>query len=398
MSAASQSASSEPEANPTAPGLELRGLINYFLRLGTLGFGGPIALVGYMQKDLVDERGWFSKDDYLQGLAFCQLSPGPLAAQLAIYLGWLRYGVLGGTLTGIAFILPSFLMVVALAAFYVRFGSLTWIQGAFYGIGAAVIAIIARSAVKLVRTTIANDWILWVVFASMAVTTAWRESEIVWLFIVCGFVVMLIKAPPGTKLLVSAFVAPANLGRRLLTGVHGVAALGTVGSIFLFFAKAGAFVFGSGLAIVPFLYGGVVGKYHWLTERQFVDAVAVAMITPGPIVITAGFIGYLVAGVLGALAAAFAVFAPPYFFVLLAAPYYRRFASNPQVKAFVKGVTAAAVGAIVGAAYILARRSLVDLPTILIAVITFAILIWTKKIPEPLLIVAAGAVGMFLNG
>jgi chromate transporter len=208
---------------------------------------------------------------------------------------------------------------------------------------------------------------------------------------------MLIKAPPRTKPLASAVLAPESLS-RLLTGVHGVATLGTVGGIFLFFAKAGAFVFGSGLAIVPFLYGGVVGKYHWLTERQFVDAVAVAMITPGPIVITAGFIGYLVAGVLGAVAAAFAVFAPPYFFVLLAAPYYRRFASNVQVNAFVKGVTAAAVGAIAGAAFILARRSLIDLTTVLIAIVTFVVLTQTNKVPEPLLIVAAGATGMFLHG
>ena len=375
---------------------ELRELIAYFLRLGTLGFGGPIALVGYMQKDLVEERDWFSKDDYLQGLAFCQLSPGPLAAQLAIYLGWLRAGVLGGTLTGVAFILPSFVMVVVLAALYVRFGSLPWIQGVFYGVGAAVIAIITRSAVKLVRTTLGQDWLLWIVFAAMAITTAWRESEIVWLFVVCGIVVMLIKAPPKTKPLAVALF-PASFG-RLITGAHGIATLGAVGTLFLFFVKAGAFVFGSGLAIVPFLYGGVVGRFHWLSERQFVDAVAVAMITPGPIVITAGFIGYLVAGVLGAIAAAFAVFAPPYFFVLLAAPYYRRFASNLQVKAFVKGVTAAAVGAIVGAAFILARRSLVDVPTVLIAVVVFIALTLTKKIPEPLLIGAAGIIGLFLRG
>ena len=207
---------------------------------------------------------------------------------------------------------------------------------------------------------------------------------------------MLIKAPPKASLAPAALF-PASFG-RLITGVHGVATLGTVGTLFLFFVKAGAFVFGSGLAIVPFLYGGVVGRFHWLSERQFVDAVAVAMITPGPIVITAGFIGYLVAGVLGAVVAALAVFAPPYFFVLLAAPYYRRFASNPQVKAFVKGVTAAAVGAIVGAAFILARRSLIDLPTVLIAVMMFVILTLTKKIPEPLLIVVAGVIGMFLHG
>ena len=190
---------------------------------------------------------------------------------------------------------------------------------------------------------------------------------------------MLIKAPPKPKSLATAALFQVSLG-GLVSGVHGVASLATIGALFLFFAK-----------------GGVVGRFHWLTERQFVDAVAVAMITPGPIVITVAFIGYLVAGVLGAIAAAFAVFAPPYFFVLLAAPYYRRFASNPQVKASVKGVTAAAVGAIAGAAFILARRSLIDLPTVLIAVCTFAVLTITKKIPEPVLILIAGGIGLALH-
>jgi len=156
--------SSPGSAENTATQFGLIELALYFLRLGTFGFGGPIALVGHMQKDLVEERQWFSQQDYLQGLAFCQLSPGPLAAQLAIYLGWLRYGAFGGTLTGVTFVLPSFLMVLVLAAFYVRFGSLSWIQGAFYSIGAAVIAIIARSAVKLVRATVGRDRILWAIF------------------------------------------------------------------------------------------------------------------------------------------------------------------------------------------------------------------------------------------
>jgi chromate transporter len=231
----------------------------------------------------------------------------------------------------------------------------------------------------------------------MAITTAWKQSEIIWLFLVCGVLAMFLRAPPKLNRTASASLWLPSFS-MLTTGAYGAAALGTVGALFLFFVKAGAFVFGSGLAIVPFLYGGVVGRFHWLTERQFVDAVAVAMITPGPIVITAGFIGYLVAGVLGAVAAAFAVFAPPYFFVLIGAPYYRRCADVPQVKAFVQGVTAAAVGAIAGAAYILARRSLIDLPTVLIAVVMFAVLTWTKRIPEPLLIGAAGAIGMFLRG
>jgi chromate transporter len=349
-----------------------------------------------MQKGLVEERHWFSKEDYLEGLAFSQLSPGPLAAQLAMYLGWLRGGTLGATVIGIAFILPSFLMVLALAALYVHFGSLSWIQGMFYGIGAAVIAIIIRSAIKLIRTTVGKDWLLWTIFAVLAITTAWTESEIVWLFVLCGFLAMFVKAPPALPVratpLMSASLHP------LLTGIHGVAAAGTIGALFFFFLKAGAFVFGSGLAIVPFLYGGVVAKFHWLTERQFVDAVAVAMITPGPVVITAGFIGYLVAGALGAVAAAWAVFAPPYFIVLFGAPFYRRFAQNRQVKAFVQGVTAAAVGAIAGAAYILARRSLIDIPTVIIGAVTLAVLMLIKKIPEPVMILAAGVADVLLHG
>ena len=375
----------------------LRDLLVYFLRLGTLGFGGPIALAGHMQKDLVEERRWVSKQDYLEGLAFSQLSPGPLAAQLAMYLGWLRAGALGATLVGVAFILPSFLMVLVLAALYVHFGSLPWIQGMFYGIGAAVIAIIVRSAIKLVRGTVGRDWLLWAIFTALAITTAWTKSEIVWLFLLCGVIAMFVKAPPLIPSRATSAMFVGGVG-PLLTGIHGLASIATVGVLFLFFLKAGAFVFGSGLAIVPFLYGGVVAKFHWLTERQFVDAVAVAMITPGPVVITAAFIGYVVAGPVGALVAAWAVFAPPYFIVLFGAPYYRRFAQNRQVKAFVQGVTAAAVGAIAGAAYILARRSLVDLPTVLIGFVTLVILMFTKKIPEPLVILAAGAVGVFLHG
>jgi chromate transporter len=372
----------------------LRQFLLYFLHLGTFGFGGPIALAANMQKDLVEGCKWVSSQDYAEGLAFSQLSPGPLAAQLAMYLGWVRAGSLGATLTGIAFVLPSFLMVMVLAGLYVHYGRLPWIQGAFYGIGAAVIAIIARSAYKLIRSTLKKDWLLWALFIALTVTTAWKESEIVWLFLLCGLVSMLVKTPPRFR--VALHAAPAFIGfGNLVTGAHGPAAAATVGTLSLFFLKAGAFVFGSGLAIVPFLYGGVVGRFHWLTEREFVDAVAVAMITPGPVVITAGFIGYLVAGPAGATVAALAVFVPPYLIVIAGAPYYRRFAKNLQVKAFVQGVTAAAVGAIAGAAFILGRRSLIDLPTISIAVVTFVLLSF-KKIPEPLLILVAGVAGLLL--
>jgi chromate transporter len=380
---------------PPAGRTGLGGLALYFLKLGAMGFGGPIALAAHMQRDLVDDRRWFTREDYMEGLAFSQLSPGPLAAQLAMYLGWVRGGSFGATLAGAVFILPSFLMVVALAALYVHYGRLSWIQGIFYGVGAAVVAIIVQSAYKLVRRMLGKDWLLWFMFLALAVATAWSESEIVWLFVLCGVVAVFVKAPPKLRAktsLVALWMGPG----ALFTGMQGAASAATLATLFLFFLKAGAFVFGSGLAIVPFLYGGAVGQHHWLTERQFLDAVAVAMITPGPVVITAGFIGYLVGGLAGAIVAALAVFAPPYLIVVFGAPYYRRFAQNLQVKAFVQGVTAAAVGAIAGAAYILGRRALVDWPTALIAVATLALLLGAKKIPEPLLILAAALAGVLL--
>jgi len=364
----------------------------YFLRLGTFGFGGPIALAARMQKDLVEELGWLSQGDYTEGLAFSQLSPGPLAAQLAMYLGWVRHGNWGATFAGTFFILPSFLMVLGIAALYLHYGSLSSIQSIFYGVGAAVVAILARSAYKLTRTTLKTDYLLWVLFTVSAIATAWTKSEIIWLFVLCGVVAMIVK----TRLPAAATALfPAGL-TWLTTGVHGPATLSTGFGLFTFFLKAGAFVFGSGLAIVPFLYGGLVLQSHWLTERQFLDAVAVAMITPGPVVITAGFIGYLVAGPVGAALAALAVFAPPYFIVLIAAPLYRRFTKNLYVNAFVKGVTAAAVGAITGAVFILGSRTLIDGNSLLIASASLGILSLTKRIPEPVLILMAGLVGLLL--
>jgi len=381
-------------ASETVP-CTLRELVMYFLRLGTFGFGGPIALAGYMQRDLVEEKRWISKQDYVEGLALAQLAPGPLAAQLAIYLGWIRGGRLGATLVSIAFILPSFLMVLALSAVYVRYGGLPWMQGAFYGIGSAVIAIIARSAYKLVRMTLSKDWLLWVVFALSAIVTAWTEREVVWLFALSGVVTLVVRTRPRLRgRTMSLAVVPA----WLITGLGEPASIGTLWKIALYFAEAGAFVFGSGLAIVPFLYGGVVGQFHWLNERQFLDAVAVAMITPGPVVITVAFIGYLVAGPLGATAASIGVFLPCYLFVVIPAQYFRRSAQNPKVKAFVDGVTAAATGTIAGAAFVLGRRAIVDIPTVLIALVTLLVLVYARKVPEPIVILAAGVVGLLATG
>jgi chromate transporter len=379
------------EINPTAQPptkVSFTRFVGYFLWLGTVGFGGPIALAGHMQQDLVDERGWISKQDYLEGLALAQLAPGPLAAQLAIYLGYIRAGILGATAVGVAFVLPSFLMVLALSAAYVRFGGLAWMQGMFYGIGAAVIGIIARSAFKLTKLTLGKDKLLWGIFAVLAVSTAWTSQEIIWLFLLGGVVAVAIKASP--------FQVRAKIVAPLVFTVGAVGVGGTLSEVFLYFAKAAMFVFGSGLAVVPFLYGGVVQGHHWLNDRQFVDAVAVAMITPGPVVITVAFIGYLVAGIAGATAAALGIFLPVYFVVVILAPSYKRWAKNPQLNAFVRGVTAAATGAIAGAVIVLARRSVYDIPTLLICMLSFVVM-FRWKIPEPVLIACAALAGLVLR-
>ncbi|MFT3843268.1 MAG: chromate transporter [Myxococcaceae bacterium] len=367
-----------------------------FLKLGTLGFGGPIALAGYMQRDLVERRGWISKEDYLDGLALAQLAPGPLAAQLAMYLGWVKGRTWGATVIGVAFVAPSFAMVLALSAAYLRFGGLSWMQGAFYGIGAAVIALIGRSAWKLIKLTLARDRLLWAIFGVLTAATAWAENENIWLFLGSGVVVLLWRARRAPVPTAAAGVAP-----WLLSGLTGPASWPLLGKMAWFFTTAGAVVFGSGLAIVPFLHGGVVKDFGWLNEQQFLDAVAVAMITPGPVVITVAFIGYLVAGPVGALVAALAVFLPCYLFVVIPAPYFRRYGKNRHVKGFVDGVSAAATGAIAGATLVLGRRALLDAvtnapkwPAVLLCAVT-AVALWrVKKLPEPLVIAAAGVAGI----
>src|SRR5947207_3450731 len=363
-------------------------LVRYFFRLGTLGFGGPVALVGYMQRDLVEQLAWIDEADYKEGLALAQLCPGPLAAQLAMYLGYLRYRILGATLVGLAFIWPSFLMVVVLGWLYTLYGGLSWMQAVFYGVGASVIGIIAHSAYKLTTKTIGRDALLWAIFLVTAIVTILTRSEQVLLFLAAGLLVWLVKAPPRSfwkswgkgKSGVASF---SPLPLAAVFAVMGVAG-GTLWALFTFFTAAGAFVFGSGLAIIPFLYGGVVQGHHWLTDRQFVDAVAVAMITPGPVVITSGFIGFLVAGLAGAAVAALATFLPCYAFVVIAAPAFRKYGKRPAIEAAVSGVTAAAIGAITGAVVVLGRRTITDIPTIVLAVGTLLLLWKWRKIPEPL--------------
>ncbi|MCO5412161.1 chromate transporter [Ralstonia mojiangensis] len=380
---------------PERPTYTLRQLVLYFLRLGALGFGGPVALAGYMRRDLVDARQWITEADYKEGLALAQLAPGPLAAQLAIYLGYVHFRIVGATLVGMAFVLPSFLMVVALGWAYARFGGLTWMQSVFYGVGAAVIGIIAISAHKLTTKSVGKDKLLWAVYLLLAAVTVVTESEVAWLFLAAGVLVWFWRAPP--KWLRQGRVnAVAVAPVAAASGMLGTLDWPLLSQLAAFFAKAGAFVFGSGLAIVPFLYGGVVTEHHWLNEKQFVDAVAVAMITPGPVVITVGFIGYLVAGLPGACVAALGTFLPCYLFTILPAPYFKKYGKLPAILAFVDGVTAAAVGAITGAVIVLAKRSIVDVPTALLAVATVLLLVKFKKLPEPVIVAGAALLGLGL--
>lgn len=366
-------------------------LLKYFLKLGTLGFGGPVALVGFMHRDLVEKRGWISEEEYKQGLTLAELAPGPLAAQLAIYLGYVDYGVWGATLTGIFFVLPSFLMVLALGWAYTLYGGLPWMHSVFYAVGACVIGIIVNSAYKLTKKTLKSDKLLWGIFVVLLAVTVITESEIIWLFLGAGVLVWFLKALPWKG------KAPNLPLLALFPFSLGTFQPGLLLQILLFFIKAGALVFGSGLAIVPFLYGGVVKEHHWLTDQQFLDAVAVAMITPGPVVITVGFIGYLVAGLPGACLAALGTFLPCYLFVILPAPYFRKHGKKLGVVAFVDGVTAAAIGVISGAVVVLGKRSIVDIPTALIAFTTAVILWKTKKIPEPVIVLIAAVLGLIIG-
>ena len=387
-------------ASPTPRREALTSFVIYFLKLGTIGFGGPVALVGFMHRDLVERRRIVTEDTYRLALAFAQIMPGPLAAQCAIALGYFEQGVLGATLVGFAFVLPSFLMVVALSMAYVAYGGLWWMQALFYGIGAAVIGIIVIAAYKLARSTNKRDPLLWGIFGVLAVVTVLTSAELAAFFILAGLLVLVIKAPPvwlKQRLPILARTAQGVFMLPMLQLAPAAAQATNTNllDILLFFSKAGAFVFGSGLAVVPFLYQGVVLDFHWIDERQFTDAVAVAMITPGPVVITVAFIGFLVAGFAGAGLAAVGIFLPVYIPVLVISPWFSRHRNNAQLKAFVQGATAAATGATTGSVVILGERAIVDLPTAAIGLLSLGVL-WRFKPPEPVVVAAAGLAGLAL--
>jgi chromate transporter len=365
-------------------------LLGYFLRLGLLGFGGPVALVGQMERELVADRGWLTKEQMRDAIAICQSMPGPLAIQVGIYISYLRGGFWGAWIGGWAFIFPNFVIVAALGALYVYLGDLRPVTAIFYGVSPAVIALILHSCYRLAKLGM-EDWLQWLIAAACLVVAVILQAEVALLFIGAG-VVGIIYYGDVFRQRPQPLALPFGV-LPTLAQLTPTASNSTLGKLLLFFLKAGSLTFGSGLVIVPFLEKGLVQQYGWLDQRQFLIAVAVGMISPGPVVITATFVGYLVAGFWGSLVSTVGIFLPSFIFVLVVAPILARYGSNPHVQGFVRGAYAAAIGTILGACFLLGRIAIGDWLTALIGVAALAVLfLW--KVNNPLLIAATAIIGL----
>jgi len=380
---------SDMEKSNTAVSVRIRDLVRYYLRLGTLGFGGPVALCGQMEKELVQERRWLSKEEMRDGIAVCQSLPGPLAIQVGIFISYLRGGFWGAWAGGLAFILPNFLIVSALGALYVHFRGLPVLTAIFYGVSPAVIALILHSCYRLAKLGM-EDWLQWAIAAACFLVTVAVQAEVAVLFVASGLIGVLYYG----SLFRRRVAAPS--ATAVVSGVAGVGKITgfpILGKLLLFFLKAGSLTFGSGLVIVPFLEKGLVQNTGWLNERQFLVAVAIGMISPGPVVITATFVGYLVAGFWGATVSTIGIFLPSFLFVVLVAPILIRYRAQPDVKGFVKGAYAAAIGTILGASVLLGKIAIGDWLTALIAVASLLVL-FRWNVSNPMLVAATAIVGI----
>jgi len=372
----------------------IRELVRYYLRLGLLGFGGPVALVGQMERELVGARGWVTKDEMREGIAICQSLPGPLAIQVGIWLSYLRGGFWGAWAGGWAFILPNFVIVAVMGSLYVHFGGLPWVTAIFYGVSPAVIALILHSCYRLTKLGI-DDWLQWALAAGAFAVTVSVRAEVAWIFLASGLVGILYYGSWLRTRASASTTSSVVFGIPLLAGAGGAAASSgsMLGKLFAFFLKAGSLTFGSGLVIVPFLEKGLVQQTGWLNEREFLVAVAMGMMSPGPVVITATFVGYLVAGFWGSLVATIGIFLPSFLLVLIVAPVLVRYRTNPNVQGFIRGAYAAAIGTILGACVLLGRIALGDWLTALVALVSVAVL-FRWKVSNPLLIATAAAIGL----
>jgi len=388
-------------AEPTTGRIPIRDLVRYYLRLGVLGFGGPVALVGQMERELVGEKKWLTKEEMREGIAVCQSLPGPLAIQVGIWISYIRGGFWGAWAGGWAFILPNFIIVTALGALYVRFEGLPAVAAIFYGVSPAVIALILHSCYRLTKLGM-KDWLEWALAAAAFAITVAVRAEVALVFIGCGIVGLLyygslfrgFRVGSTTSLMVGVPLVASGVPE----GSFGA----LLGKLLVFFLKAGSLTFGSGLVIVPFLEKGLVQQTGWLNEREFLVAVAMGMISPGPVVITATFVGYLVAaqragsllgGLWGSLASTIGIFLPSFLLVLIVAPILVRYRQNPNVQGFIKGAYAAAIGTILGACVLLGKIAIGDWLTALVALGSLVVL-FRWKVSNPLLVAATAIIGL----
>ena len=388
-------------AEPTTGRIPIRDLVRYYLRLGVLGFGGPVALVGQMERELVGEKKWLTKEEMREGIAVCQSLPGPLAIQVGIWISYIRGGFWGAWAGGWAFILPNFIIVTALGALYVRFEGLPAVAAIFYGVSPAVIALILHSCYRLTKLGM-KDWLEWALAAAAFAITVAVRAEVALVFIGCGIVGLLyygslfrgFRVGSTTSLMVGVPLVASGVPE----GSFGA----LLGKLLVFFLKAGSLTFGSGLVIVPFLEKGLVQQTGWLNEREFLVAVAMGMISPGPVVITATFVGYLVAaqragsllgGLWGSLASTIGIFLPSFLLILIVAPILVRYRQNPNVQGFIKGAYAAAIGTILGACVLLGKIAIGDWLTALVALGSLVVL-FRWKVSNPLLVAATAIVGL----
>ena len=378
------------ESRPDARGEPTLGqLARYFLRLGALGFGGPVALANAMRRDLVEGRGWLTETEYDQGLAIAAACPGPLAYQLGVYCGYVRHRIAGGLAVAAAFALPPFLLVIAVAALYTRFEASWPLRALFYGVGPVVVALILKACWNLGRRTLAKDRVAWAFFLIACGVTVVVQKELTAIFLVAGALGMWLFSGrrPVRGRAVSVAAVPVALGSVPTSA-------GMTGKLFLFFFRTGLLVFGSGLVIVPFLKTYVVDQYHWLGDRAFLDSVAIGMISPGPVVISATFVGYLLDGLRGAVAATVGIFAPAVLFTVIATPILLRHAANPYLKGFIRGITVAVVGVLVGTTYLVGKTAIGDVLTIAVAAASLIALFVLKKLPEPVVVLAGALIGL----
>jgi chromate transporter len=389
----------------------------YYLRLGALGFGGPVALANRMRSDLVETKHWLSESEYNEGLAVATACPGPLAYQLAVYCGYVLKGLAGGLLVAVAFAVAPFCFVVAAAFLYTKFQASAQVHALFRGIGPVVVALVTKASYQLAKKTLTRQWLPLAVAVAACVMTVVIEKELTLTFVVAGMLGMFLlrpksgRTPSGTEVDAEIGLPPADASTWLKVAAAALLVLAValalldlrkldislIAKQFIFFFRTGLMIFGSGLVIVPFLKEYVVDQFHWLSQDVFLDAVAVGLITPGPVVITATFVGYVLSGIGGALASTVGIFLPAVLFTAVGTPLLRRYRQNPGLQGFIRGVTTAVVGVLIGTSILLGRSVLHDAFTWIVGLICLVVVFRAPKVPEPLLVLLGAVLGLILE-